>query len=302
MKFGHLNDLDLVDFSLPNINEFTKEMIRQSAKSTNEINVYLGAPVWSDKNYLGTLYPKGTKQKDFLFEYAKQFNSIEVNATRYGTPKKEVIAKWMNAVPEDFKFSLKVPQMITHRKNINDDQAKLRMDQFILAIDQLGDMSGISYAVMANYFKSDQMEELIQFIDNIPNEMPFAIEFRDASWFNESVKDDWQSLFKENNIIPVITDTPGRRDAAHFRLVNNHLFVRYVGDFSHPSDIDRVDNWTTRIQELVDIGVNNIWFYVHQPGENRERVVLFFNKLIKELNQCINVDIPMLINYQTNQI
>ena len=33
MKFGHLNDLDLVDFSLPNINEFTKEMIRQSAKS-----------------------------------------------------------------------------------------------------------------------------------------------------------------------------------------------------------------------------------------------------------------------------
>ena len=208
----------------------------------------------------------------------------------------------MNAVPEDFKFSLKVPQVITHRKNINDDQAKLRMDQFILAIDQLGDMSGISYAVMANYFKSDQMEELIQFIDNIPNEMPFAIEFRDASWFNESVKDDWQSLFKENNIIPVITDTPGRRDAAHFRLVNNHLFVRYVGDFSHPSDIDRVDNWTTRIQELVDIGVNNIWFYVHQPGENRERVVLFFNKLIQKLNQCINVDIPMLINYQTNQI
>ena len=114
MKFGHLNDLNLVDFSLPNINEFTKEMIRQSANPTNEINVYLGAPVWSDKHYLGTLYPKGTKQKDFLFEYAKQFNSIEVNATIANS--KKVIAKWMNAVREDFKFSLKFLQVITYEK------------------------------------------------------------------------------------------------------------------------------------------------------------------------------------------
>ena len=91
MKFGQLNDLDPIDFTFQEISEKTKNMIKQSSFSNNKINVFLGAPVWSDKNYLGTLYPKGTKQKDFLLEYAKQFNSIEVNATRYGTPKKEVI-------------------------------------------------------------------------------------------------------------------------------------------------------------------------------------------------------------------
>ena len=201
---------------------------------------------------------------------------------------------------DGFKFSLKVPQVITHRKNINDDQAKFRLDQFILALDQLGSMSGVSYAVMANYFIADQMDELVRFIDNIPKEMQFAIEFRDESWFQNEVKDECQSLFMEKNIIPVITDTPGRRDAAHFRLVNNHLFARYVGDFSHPSDIDRIDLWANRIKELVDMGVDNIWFYAHQPGENRERVVMFFNTFIKKLNKCINVDIPLLINYYSN--
>ena len=130
--------------------------------------------------------------------------------------------------------------------------------------------------------------------------MQFAIEFRDESWFQDTVKDEWQSLFKDNNILPVITDTPGRRDAAHFRLINNHLFVRYVGDFSHPSDLNRIDQWVERIKVLIDFGIDNIWFYVHQPGENRERVVLFFNSFIKKMNNRLNIKVPLLTNYKKN--
>ena len=299
MKFGQLDNLDSVDFRFQHITDTTIKLIN-SADTKGRVKFYLGAPVWSDKNYLGTLYPLKTKQKDFLATYASQFNSIEVNSTRYGTPKSEVINKWMNAVPNDFKFSLKVPQVITHRKNINDDQSRFRLDQFILALDQLGKKSGISYAVMANYFKSNQMNELEKFVSNLPKEMQFAIEFRDESWFQDAIKDEWQSLFKENNIIPVITDTPGRRDAAHFRLINNQLFVRYVGDFSHPSDLNRIDQWVERIKVLIDFGIDNIWFYVHQPGENRERVVLFFNSFIKKMNNCLNIKLPLLTNYKMN--
>ena len=297
MKFGQLNDLDPVDFSFQKITDTTKNMISNSA-SKKSIKVFMGAPVWSDKNYLGTLYPLKTKQKDFLSAYSMQFNSIEVNATRYGTPKREVIDKWMNSVPDGFKFSLKVPQIITHRKEINDDQSRFRLEQFIVALDQLGSKSGISYAVMANYFKADQMEELIKFVDYLPKEMEFAIEFRDDSWFKSDVLDDWQLLFKKKNIIPVITDTPGRRDAAHFRLVNNHLFVRYVGDYSHPSDLKRIDLWVARLKDLIKFGVDNIWFYVHQPGDKREKVVLFFNSLIEKMNERLNTELTLLINYK----
>ena len=50
-----------------------------------------------------------------LIEYAKQFNGIEFNGTRYGV-KLKVAQNWKEKVGPDFKFSLKLPQFITHRK------------------------------------------------------------------------------------------------------------------------------------------------------------------------------------------
>jgi hypothetical protein len=105
-------------------------------------------------------------------------------------------------------------------------------------------------------------------------------------------------LFYENNIIPVITDTPGRRDVLHMNLINDQLFVRYVGDFNHPSDLERTNQWIERIQELHSLGVKDFWFYVHQPGEKRERILQFFNNMIPNINKSLEIEIPLLKNYE----
>ena len=54
-----------------------------------------------------------------------------------------------------------------------------------------------------------------------------------------------------------------------------------------------------RFIELVDLGVNNVWFYAHQPGEKRELVVEFFNYLIERINNELNLSINQLINYKS---
>ena len=128
MKFGHLEKLDNIDFSLPAI---SNNFEHKNNSAFKDVNFFIGAPVWGDKNYLGTLFPKETKQKDYLFQYAKQFNSIEVNATRFGTPKRAVLDNWINAVNENFKFSLKVPQIITHRKDINDIKSRHQLNELM---------------------------------------------------------------------------------------------------------------------------------------------------------------------------
>jgi len=295
VKFGHLEILDNVDFSLP---AFENNFGVKSKIDFKELNFYFGAPVWGDKNYIGVLYPKGTKQNKFLHEYAKQFNSIEVNATRFGTPKPVVLDNWKSAVSNEFKFSLKVPQVITHRKDINDIKARHQIDKFILAIDHLGNNSGISFAVMANYFKASQFKMLVEFVQNIPIDMPFSIEFRDPSWFAPSIMNEWQSLFVENNIGTVITDTPGRRDVAHCRLSGDNLFVRYVGNFNHISDTHRIKIWVDKIIESTSFGIKNVWFYVHQPGDDRGRVVDFFNTFINELKLKNSKEITLLKDYR----
>lgn len=296
MKFGHVDQLNDVTFELPPVGLKTINVL-EGYKKTSDIKFNFGAPGFSDVKFKGILYPSNTPQKRFLEAYAKQFNSIEVNATRYGTPKINVLNNWIDQVPDSFKFSLKVPQVITHRKNINDSESKFRTDQFLAALFHLGQYSGISFAVMANYFKAEQIDNLESFINYWPKDQPLAIELRHPSWFEGDAPSLWQDLFVENNIIPVITDTPGRRDVLHMNLSNDQLFIRYVGDFNHPSDIERTNTWIERIKDFDKMGVNNIWFYVHQPGDKRERILYFFNNMIPKINNSLGLQVPLLENF-----
>ena len=298
MKFGQLDTWEEVNFSFPTLSKKTKSYLSVLDKVAKP-NFFIGAPVFSDKNYKGTLFPVETRQKDFLQAYGKQFNSIEVAATRFGTPKQSTLQKWKDSVADDFKFSLKFPQVITHRKDINEAAAKQRLEDFLVALDFMGDKNGVAFAVMANYFRPDKFEGLVEFVEYLPKDVPFAIELRAPEWFeSDSLQNEWQELFAENNIAPVLTDTPGRRDVLSFKLTNENLFIRYVGNYSNPLDQKRIDQWIVRIVELVDLGVKNVWFYAHQPGEKRELVVDFFNYLIEQTNNELHLSINKLINYK----
>ena len=57
--------------------------------------------------------------------------------------------------------------------------------------------------------------------------------------------------------------------------------------------------WGNRIEELIGLGVENVWFYAHQPGEKRELVVSFFNNLIAQLNVKMDTKLKLLKNYHS---
>lgn len=304
MKFGQVENLELIDFSFPKISDQTIAIFKGKELQPvdlNKVKFHFGAPVFADKNYKGTLFPPTTKQKDFLTEYSKQLNSIEVNATRYGVPKMSTLEKWKDSVGEEFKFSLKFPQVITHRKNIIDTLALVKLDEFILGLDYLKEKNGVAFAVMANYFRPDQFSILEKFVQYLPKEMDFSIEFRAPEWFEGNVVNEWQQLFADYDITPVQTDTPGRRDVLTFAMTNEICFIRYVGDFSSKTDEIRIENWVERMKELSDLGIKEFWFYAHEPGDKRELVVPFFNRLISEINDKFGQEINLLKDYTQTQ-
>jgi uncharacterized protein YecE (DUF72 family) len=299
MKFGNIENKSGIDFSFESLPELSEQFLGLLPKN-NKINFHFGAPVWSDKSYKGTLYPQKTPIKDFLKAYSRQFNSIEVNATRYGTPKTTTIEKWVRETPDEFTFSMKFPQVITHRKDIMEDKAKEQLERFLVAVDLIGNKNGISFAVMANYFRPDKFSTLEAFVKYLPKDINCAIELRAPEWFEtESIQKEWHQLFYENNIIPVLTDTPGRRDVLHFRIVNQHLFVRFVGGAKSEIDQLRISNWAKKIIELTQKGITDVWFYAHVPGDSREDVVPFNNQLISAINEQTSHNLPLLKDYST---
>ena len=53
-----------------------------------------------------------------LSYYAERFSTVEINNSFYRMPKAEVLESWTLQVPETFRFVLKAPQTITHRKRL----------------------------------------------------------------------------------------------------------------------------------------------------------------------------------------
>ena len=50
------------------------------------MELYLGTGGYSNDDWIGLLYPAGTKPNDYLKVYAQHFNAVELNSSFYAIP------------------------------------------------------------------------------------------------------------------------------------------------------------------------------------------------------------------------
>ncbi|QWX85316.1 DUF72 domain-containing protein [Cellulophaga sp. HaHaR_3_176] len=287
MKFGKVENPDLIDFTIPVDDPYT-EVNLSKYKDITTFNVSVGCAKWN-KQDLKNFYPKGTK--DELAYYATQFNSIELNATFYRIFPAEQHQKWYDKTPSDFKFFPKIVQNVSHLRRLNDD-AYPYIDEFLNVSAHLKEKLGTIFLQMHNNFGPKNWDRVVKFVEYWPKEYPLAMEFRHTDWFNDKVvSQELYHLLEENNITNILVDTAGRRDIMHMRLTNNEAFIRYVGA-NHPSDKDRLDDWILKLQDWKVKGLNNIHFFIHQNMELESPLLSahFITNLNKKLGT--NLSIP----------
>lgn len=264
MKFGKLSNIEDVDFDFPGTPPETRALLEQQKHSEGPLNIYIGATGWGMKEWVGTVYPSGTKTKDYLYHYSRQFNTIELNTTHYRIPNLSTIEKWKNSVPRDFKFCPKIPQSISHSKTLGLNTGQI--DAFCHAIAGLEENLGSCFMQLPPYFDSSRLPLLQQFLSHFPREIALAIELRHESWFlQDEAFLTFLRILGEYHQHTVITDVAGRRDVLHMQLSSNQAMVRFVGNGLHPSDYKRIEDWVDRLKEWKDLGLKTVYFFPHEP-------------------------------------
>lgn len=262
MKFGKLEDISQVDFSLPQEPLMNQKVFQNLSPGKAEF--YIGCTGWGMKEWKGTYYPEKTKVENFLIEYGKQFNSIELNSTHYGTPKSETLERWYGDTPADFKFCPKFHKAISHRKTLGIDSDIIENSLNTLSI--LREKLGPIFLQLPPYFDSSRLKILETFFEVFPVDFDLSIEMRHPSWFEDShLMDDLQAMAIQYNKGLLITDVAGRRDVLHMRICNDYLMIRFVGNGLVPSDYSRIDDWVKRIQYYFEQGIKKIYFFPHEP-------------------------------------
>lgn len=87
--------------------------------------IRLGTAGWVFEPWRGSFYPKGLTQKQELAYAAARLGTIEINATFYSHQKPSSFAKWAAEVPDDFVFTVKGHQLVTHLKKLKDVEVPL---------------------------------------------------------------------------------------------------------------------------------------------------------------------------------
>jgi uncharacterized protein YecE (DUF72 family) len=286
MKFGKVEQPELVDFSMPKDHPDT-EVVLSGLEDKSPFHIHVGCAKWNKKD-LKNFYPRGTK--DELAYYSTQFNSIELNATFYRIFPAETYQKWKKKTPENFTFFPKIVQNVSHLRRLN-DQAYPILDQYLEVTSQLEEKLGTLFLQMHNNFAPKDWDRVVHFVEKWPKEFRLAMEFRHTDWFNdEKVAQELYHLLEENGIANTLVDTAGRRDIMHMRLTNDEAFVRYVGA-NHESDYTRLDDWVTRIGEWKEQGLKKVNFFIHQNIELESPLLAVH--FIKKLNERFNLGLTV---------
>ncbi|MEO6151346.1 MAG: DUF72 domain-containing protein [Mucilaginibacter sp.] len=296
MEFGRVTTEELagVDFILPPDPEFTISTLAAAPKG-QPLQVHVGCAKWGRKEWVGKIYPPKTKDANFLDEYVKHFDSIELNATFYNVYGPDTITKWRDkaAANPDFKFCPKFSQSISHIRRLkNADEVTT---SFYAGIAAFGDKLGPLFLQLSDNFTPKSFPELKAYLKRLPTDAPVFVELRHKEWFSPENSHVF-SMFRDLNIGTVITDASGRRDCVHMELSTPHAFIRFVGNSLHPTDYLRVDEWVERIIQWAGMGLQSVWFFMHQHDERYSPELSDY--VVEKLNKALGLQLkrPMFID------
>jgi len=261
MEFGRVPNAENIDFSFPEDHVGSIKVL--GGEKAAHCSVYVGCPIWADPAFVGTIYPRKAKSKDYPNYYSKQFNSIELNMSHYKALDKPTIEHWLNLTASGFKFCSKVHKDISHTPMIKQNASDMRA--FMEIQQHLKEKLGLPFLQLPPNYDSSKIEDLLDFMDEVAFSH-YAIELRHESWFtNEQVLNRICNYFYKNKITFLMTDTAGRRDVFHQRLTTKKAFIRFVANDLVGSDYIRINEWISRLKHWMDNGLEEIYFFIHTP-------------------------------------
>ena len=130
--------------------------------------IRVGTSGWSYPSWRPAFYPEGTKPEEFLRLYAQRFDTVELNTTGYRLPSEDQFQRWADAVPDGFRFAVKLPL------------ARLdRVTPFLERVVALGDRLGPVRIVV----QAARDEGIVSFVQgSTPGDVELAWDFRHETW------------------------------------------------------------------------------------------------------------------------
>lgn len=174
-----------------------------SGPESGRIRVGIGG--WSYEPWRDTFYPAGVAKKSELDYASRKVTAIEVNSTFYRLQTPPVFAKWRDATPDDFVFTLKAPRFIVQRKVLAEAGASI--ERFVgSGIVELGEKLGALLWQLdpGHHFDASDLQRFLALLPDQAAGRPLrhALEVRHESFMNTK----FLAIARERGVAVVLED------------------------------------------------------------------------------------------------
>jgi uncharacterized protein YecE (DUF72 family) len=272
-------------------------------------DVRFGTSSFSSEDWVGPFYPPGTRPADFLAYYAKEFDTVEVDATYYAVPDARTVDGWVRKTPEGFLLCAKFPRSIVHggeakspdaRHVLQPDSTYEVRDRFLEVMRRMGPRLG-PLVLQFPYFNRECfpsqgpfLERLDRFLADLPRDgLAYAVEVRNKAWLKPSLVDllrrrETGLVLVDQAWMPHADELEGKLDLvphppAYVRLLGDRAQIEAITKRWDREVIDRAERlgrWAALLRRLRAQGVKSL-VYVnnhyagHAPTTVRRLMEMF---------------------------
>ena len=240
------------------------------------VAVHIGTSGWSYAHWTNVLYPEGLPAKQRLHYYARQFQTVELNASYYHWPSDSAFANWQRRLPDGFVLTVKTPRALTHAKRLYGPESWLA--HICQGLDRLGPKRGVLLVQLPRSASFDPLR-LAYFLECVPDGLRVCIEFRNPTWLQDSTF----TLLEEHGAAYCVMSGAGL--PCVLRATGPFVYVRLHGPDHHHlyagtySD-DDLRWWADRVREWQDMGKDVFVYFNNDGGGNAMRNALTLKGMV----------------------
>ena len=235
-------------------------------------DVRLGCQGWTEADWSGIFYPQGLKSGDRLASYSSALDFVEIDSSFYAIPPPDRVLNWYSSTPDGFGFAAKLPQSITHdpdpksrmpRKPLEGERWRDELEHFTETMRLLDDklMALVVQLPPQWHWRPERAAVLEDFLGALPDDLPWAIEFRHKGWLNDEVI----GLLERHRVALVNQDlyymprqvevtTP---ELSYIRLQGRREEIERMDEVQIDRD-EALDFWAAAVQDLVGQNVRRV--------------------------------------------
>jgi uncharacterized protein YecE (DUF72 family) len=166
--------------------------------------VLVGTSGYSYDDWVGPVYPEGTRKRDFLSLYAAEFPVVELNFSYYQQPSARTIERMLASTPAGFLFAVKAHRTMTHEIGDSWAAEAARFREGITPLAESGRLAAVLAQFPHGFAYTTASRTLLARLCDAMAGLPLAVEFRRAEWQRGTVVEG----LRQRNVALVGVDEP----------------------------------------------------------------------------------------------